>query len=475
MVLWPGGAPLRRGRLSAAEEAEIDTALAFFDDVSASTRAGCRSSLRGWWRWCASTGRSPWPAQPDDVAAYVAELLDSGASLTGVRAGISRALGAAHRRAGLPDPTASPAVQVLLWPSGSPSKRGRLSAPEEAEIDVASAFFDDLSASTQGLYRSSLRGWWRWCASTGRSPWPAQPDDVAAYVAELLDSGASLTGVRAGISRALGAAHRRAGLPDPTASPAVQVLLWPSGSPSKRGRLSAPEEAEIDVASAFFDDLSASTQGLYRVYLRGWWRWCAGSGRSPWPAQPDDVAAHVAGLLDSGASLPGVRAGISRALGGAHRRGGLPDPTATSAVQALLRPGGSPRRWGGLSAPEEVEIDTALAFFDDVSARTRAVYRSSLRGWWRWCAGAGRTPWPAQPDDVAAYVAELLDSGTRFLGVRLRVWTMLGGAHRRAGLPDPTASPAVQALLWPGDSPTRVGASVTSRIGGGFSSRTRFM
>ena len=313
---------------------------------------------------------------------------------------------------------------------------------------MASAFFDDVSASTRAACRSSLRGWWRWCAAAGRTPWPAQPDDVAAYVAELLDSGARLLGVRRRVWTMLGGAHRRAGLPDPAAAPAVQMRLWPGGSPSKRSRLSAPEEAEIDVAAAFFDDMSASTQGFYRRSLHGWWRWCAGGGSTPWPAQPDDVAAYVAELLDSGASLRNVRPRIAGALGGAHRRAGLADPTASTAVQALLRPGGAPRRWGRLSAPEEVEIDAALAFFDDVSASTRAVYRSSLRGWWRWCAGAGRTPWPAQPDDVAAYVAELLDSGTSRLGVRpSRLDDARGCASaRRAGGPDRCAGRASAAL-----------------------------
>ena len=118
----------------------------------------------------------------------------------------------------------------------------------------------------------------------------------------------------------------------------LPALLRPGGSPGLRGRLSAPEEAEIGVAAAFFDAASVRTQVVYRVYLRGWWRWCAGAGRSPWPAQPGDVAAYVAELLDSGAS----RRNIATALGSAHRRAGLADPTAVPAVQALLRPGGSP-------------------------------------------------------------------------------------------------------------------------------------
>ena len=463
-LLWPQG--LGRGfghpwYLATEERVAIEAALALFTGIAERTRTKYRSRLCVWWRWCARNDRRPWPAAPDDVAAYAAELLAGGARLRTVRLRVSTVLGGTHRRAGLPDPSVAEAVEVLLWPNGgrlgprSGQRADALPAPDEAAIDEVLSPFAGLSQITLAAYRSRLRVWWRWCARNDRRPWPAAPDDVAAYAAELLAGGARLRTVRLRVSTVLGGTHRRAGLPDPSVAEAVEVLLWPNGgrlgprSGQRADALPAPDEAAIDEVLSPFAGLSQITLAAYRSRLRVWWRWCARNDRRPWPAAPDDVAAYAAELLAGGARLGYARQRIATVLGGAHRRAGLPDPSAGDAVQALLWPERSRQRNGKLPARDEAVLDSLLASLADRSASTLRNYRYHLRAWWRWCARSGRRPWPARPGDVAAYTAELLSEGASVRGVQIRISVMLGGAHRRAGLPDPSDEEPVQALLWP--------------------------
>ena len=438
--------------LNSANREAIEAALAPLADLPQRTRDAYRRGVRGWWCWCARNERRPWPGRPGDVAAYTAELLAGGASLVNARRRIATMVGGVHRRAGLPDPSNSEAVRALLWPDGSVQQRGRLSAEEEAGIDSALSFLGDLNWSTLRSYRYNLRAWWRWCARNDRRPWPASPDDVAAYVTELLDGGAGLGNARLQISMVLGGAHRRAGLPDPSAGDAVQALLWPNRARQRMGKLLAQDEAVLDSLLASLTGRRASTLRSHRYHLRAWWRWCALNHRTPWPARSGDVAGYATELLGGVVSPRQVRQGIVSVLGGAHRRAGLPDPSAGEDVRALLRPNRVVERrarLARLSAQEVAAIESVLAFFVDLNQSTLRNYRTCLRAWWRWCLSENRRPWPARPEDVVACATELLDGGTSPRSVHLRIVTVLGGVHRRAGLSNPTAGNDLPALLWP--------------------------
>ena len=448
--------------MSAQHETAIEAALATIGDLSPRTLRDYRGGLRAWWRWCVDNERRPWPARPEDVVAYATELLDAGTSLAGVRWRIVTVLGGAHRRAGLPAPFAGGAVEALLWPNRNRRPGGRLASWHEAAIDTALdaalATFGDLRPGTIESYRSTLRGWWHWCDRHDRRPWPAGADDVAAYARGLLGEGASLRLARQRISTVLGGVHRLAGLPDPSTAEDVQALLWPDGgrrgvisaglASRRRGRLPASDEAALDSVLAFFGDLSRSTLENYRTCLRAWWRWCADNHRRPWPAWPGDVAVYSTALLAEGVRLGYARHRIASVLGVAHRRAGLPDPTATEAVRSLLWPArdgcvaaaADVAAWawqkGHLPAADEAALDSALAFFGDLSRSMLEHYRTCLRAWWRWCTREGRQPWPVRADVAAAYATEILGREGGARASDSRVIPMLALAHRRAGLPD---------------------------------------
>ena len=100
---------------------------------------------------------------------------------------------------------------------------------------------------------------------------------------------------------------------------------------------------------------------------------------------------------------------------------------------------------GGTFGPQ---YEQALALLcEGKSRRTADAYESHLRAWWRWCNLNERRSWPADPEDVRAYAEELSSSGLRPLTVRQKIITALGGAHRRAGLPDPSAEKIVRDSL----------------------------
>ena len=82
-----------------------------------------------------------------------------------------------------------------------------------------------------------------------------------------------------------------------------------------------------------------------------------------------------------------------------------------------------------------------------VRPETARIYRSHLGTWWRWCEENGRRPWPASPEDVAAYLSELVEQGVRPRTLRQKIRTVLRRVHILAGRDDPTESPIVLDLL----------------------------
>jgi integrase len=76
---------------------------------------------------------------------------------------------------------------------------------------------------------------------------------------------------------------------------------------------------------------------------------------------------------------------------------------------------------------------------------TRRAYRSDWRHFCAWCEAARWTPLPAAPETVAAYLAALAASHRP--DVLVRRLAALGRAHRLAGLPWPSAHPAIRNTL----------------------------
>ena len=97
-----------------------------------------------------------------------------------------------------------------------------LTADDRARIERA------LDASradnTRRQYRSGFRAWAEWAALRGHDVMPAAPQAVAGYLAERADQGAAASTIRAARA-AIGAAHRDAGLDDPTAHEGVRRAL----------------------------------------------------------------------------------------------------------------------------------------------------------------------------------------------------------------------------------------------------------
>ena len=88
------------------------------------------------------------------------------------------------------------------------------------------------SANTVRAYRSDWRGWLAWCAAQGRTALPADPLDLAVYLATNADlrkpDGVSWLLAPATLERkaaAIAAVHAAGGLPSPTRSDVVRLTL----------------------------------------------------------------------------------------------------------------------------------------------------------------------------------------------------------------------------------------------------------
>ena len=175
------------------------------------------------------------------------------------------------------------------------------------------------------------------------------------------------------------------------------------------------------------------------------------------------MAARIPGAIDARAGAGGVSllTGIPREILERNGADGQLDLVAaasgarTENVRAALEWRGD-RELAAMLLPTTVpppsvpglavddQIDATLP--EELAPSSRALYRSHLRAWWRWCNAHGRTPWPARPDDVAEFVRARLASGkgVRTLNSHL---VALRTAHRHTGHPDPTRHPGVGEAL----------------------------
>ena len=92
---------------------------------------------------------------------------------------------------------------------------------------------------TRRVYACHWAQWTAWAEAHGVDPFPAAPEDIAAYLWERAESGISISTLR--LARAtISAVHRDAGRPDPTAGEVVrQVLSEASRVASRRHRQTA--------------------------------------------------------------------------------------------------------------------------------------------------------------------------------------------------------------------------------------------
>jgi integrase len=99
-------------------------------------------------------------------------------------------------------------------------------------------------------------------------------------------------------------------------------------------------------------------------------------------------------------------------------------------------------------APATTDVLARAASYAEASASpaTRRAYASDLRDFAAWCAGNGACPRPADPLDVARYLAALADGGLKASTIARRT-AAIGYAHASANLPNPASSKPVRAVL----------------------------
>jgi site-specific recombinase XerD len=97
--------------------------------------------------------------------------------------------------------------------------------------------------------------------------------------------------------------------------------------------------------------------------------------------------------------------------------------------------------------PPAILSDTARAYINQ-SARpnTRRAYATQLRQWMTWCEAQGRPAFPADPSDVANYLAERAHAGQAVSTLRTVVAAIKAG-HDANGLPFDTKAPAITKTL----------------------------
>ena len=116
---------------------------------------------------------------------------------------------------------------VPALPVGSgPLLRSRSPAPATSDSNarVAAAIDASRADNTRRQYGYGWSAWTKWAAEQGCAAFPARPVAVAAYLAERVEQGDSASTISAARA-AIGATHRDAGKPDPTAHDHVRRAL----------------------------------------------------------------------------------------------------------------------------------------------------------------------------------------------------------------------------------------------------------
>jgi len=103
--------------------------------------------------------------------------------------------------------------------------------------------------------------------------------------------------------------------------------------------------------------------------------------------------------------------------------------------------------------PDEDRERVSRALEDSRSSNTRKNYARAWTAFERWCLERGISPMPAEPEFIAAYLAERGESGWRIATIRL-AWAAISDAHRQAGHPEVAEhlGSAVPFRVWPGET-----------------------
>ena len=119
----------------------------------------------------------------------------------------------------------SPQHLYLVAPPGEPasvpSASGALALLDDT---IRSAIDDSRSSNTRRTYRSQWGVFTAWASELGVAALPATPQTIARYLAARGEAGSSNSTLRATCA-VIGAAHRDAGLEDPTRVQAVRLVL----------------------------------------------------------------------------------------------------------------------------------------------------------------------------------------------------------------------------------------------------------
>ena len=87
------------------------------------------------------------------------------------------------------------------------------------------------------------------------------------------------------------------------------------------------------------------------------------------------------------------------------------------------------------------------AYIDAATAgNTRKAYKSDWADFSTWCEGAGKAALPAEPIDVAAYLAHLADRGIKASTIQRRI-AAIRAAHLAGGFEPPTNAEGVKATM----------------------------
>ena len=96
--------------------------------------------------------------------------------------------------------------------------------------------------------------------------------------------------------------------------------------------------------------------------------------------------------------------------------------------------------------PEECDADLLSSLARDKPESTRRTYAIFWDTWRSWAADRGIDPLPATPEDLIAFLTQLVEGGTNVASVKL-ARTVISFVHRASGIPSPAATAEVTQVI----------------------------
>ena len=100
----------------------------------------------------------------------------------------------------------------------------------------------------------------------------------------------------------------------------------------------------------------------------------------------------------------------------------------------------------GLRVPAERRYQREASLAGERTQATRRAYAAQWKKWTAWAEAGGVSALPASPEDLADYLFEQAGQGASMATIR-QARTAVAAAHQDAGLPDPTASRDMRAVI----------------------------